>query len=328
MSEKCSPEFLISNLSLPKPLLVGGSISAHERYMDAIGADGMELTPVKISRFMGRLLYRATMLEDIDNHSVPLIGRDYLLDQLGYDARKDWSDEDAAFERLVRAQHSSFRNDVGGISLVDHTVPNWWESLRQMRQIQRITGRLAAVLYPGFESGRVIYNDENAPFAERTFQPKAADWHSMGLTEDSSIDDVQAAMDRRGFTGITYDVFHCQSENEGLRFQDPLGLAERLATAGLVHSIHLSVNRLDMTGLRSSLTGSTRRAKTAFVRSSTAAAGTPEGEMVMVIAGAWRNNGEGERNRRVVLEDGPFRLGGAERDHAAIIDHTRELLAA
>jgi hypothetical protein len=327
MSEVNNPEFLLSNLSLPKPLLAAGSISAHEQYMEAIGADGMELTPVKVSRFTGRLLYRANMIEEISANPVPLIGRDYLFDQLGYAIQKDWSDEDEAFGRLVRTQHSSFRNDVNDDGLVARAVPKWRESLDQMRKIQGVTGRLAAVLYPEFEQGTVVYDDQIAPFAERTFQPTVANWYGMGLTENSSIADIKAAMDARGFTGITYDVFHCQVEKEGRRFQDPLGLAARLATAGLVRSVHLSVNRLDITGLHSELTKSTAHAKKAFVRSSAAASQTQEGEMLAVIADAWHQNGENGSSPYVALEDGPLRLGGAKRDHAAIIAHARELIA-
>ncbi len=267
------------------------------------------------------------MLEEISANPVPLIGRDYLFGQLGYDIHKDWSDEDEAFVRLVRSQHSSFRNDESDDGLVARAVPKWRESLDQMRRIQHVTGKLGAVLYPGFENGEVVYDDTNAPFAERTFQPTALDWRSMGLTEDSGIADIKATMDARGFTGITYDVFHCQVEKEGVRFHDPLGLAARLAAAGLVRSVHLSVNRLDITGLHSELAKSTKRAKKAFVDSSSAAGRTLEGEMLRVIAQEWRQNSEGIEEYAVVLEDGPIRLGGAKKDHAAIIANARELIA-
>jgi len=300
--------------------------------MEATGADGMELTPTNISRFMGRLSYRATMLEEASAHpSVPIFGRDYLFTQLGYDARKDWSDEDEAFRRLVRSLHSSFRNDVGDNGVVARTVPNWRESLIQMRRVQRITDKLAAVLYPDFESGEVVYNDENAPFAERTFQPKASDWRRMGLTDDSSIPEIEAAMARQGFTGMTYDLLHCQVEEKGERFRDPLGLAARLAKAGLVRSVHLSVNRLDITGLHSPLAKSTKGAKRAFIRSSAAARLTLEGEMLTAIASEWQQHNRGDASspeHYVVLEDGPVRLGSVKKDHAAIIANARELIAA
>jgi hypothetical protein len=324
MSKPDGPEFLISNLSLPKPLMMAGSVSAHERYMTDVGVDGMELTPVSISRFMGRLLYRATMLEEISRHPVPSVGREYLFDQLGYDIRKDWTDEDEAFRRLVRSQHSSFRNDTYDNGIVARTVPVWRESLEQMRKVQLITGRLAAVLYPGFEGGEVVYDNDNAPFAERTFQPKASEWQRMGLTEQSSIGDIEAAIAARGFTGITYDLFHCQMEENGSQFREPLDLAARLAAAGLIKSVHLAVNRLDITGLQSPLAKSTKNAKQAFVHSSEAAGKTLEGELLTVIADEWR---QADLEGWVVVEDGPLRLGGAKRDHTAIVAHARELVA-
>jgi hypothetical protein len=324
MSESNNIEFLISNLSLPKPLMTLGSVAAHERYVEAAGADGMELTPVNISRFMGRLLYRAKMLEEIFEHPVPTVDREYLFDQLGYDIHKDWTDEDEAFERLVRSQHSSFRGDTYDNGIVARTVPTWRESLVQMRKIQLITGRLTAVLYPGFEGGEVVYDADNAPFAERTFQPKASEWQHMGLTEHSTITDIEAAITTRGFTAITYDVLHCQVEEAGCQFEDPLGLAERLAAGGLVKSIHLSVNRLDIAGLHSPLAKSTKNARKAFVRSAEAASKTLEGEILTTITHEWR---QGNMDGRIIIEDGPLRLGNVRRDHAAIMAHARELVA-
>jgi len=323
MPEANHTQFLISNLSLPKALLVAGLPSAYEQYVEAIGAEGMELTPVR-SRFMGRLLYCAATYEELAEHSPLAINQD---EQLDNKVQTSQPSEVMAFSRIVRAQHSSFRNDIADSGLVAQAFPTWRESLRQMRHIQRITGKLAAVLYPGFEDGKVVYNDENAPFAERTFQPTALDWHRLHLTEGSSIKDIKAAMARRGFTGITYDVLHSQIEQEGRQFQDPLGLAARLAAAGLIRSVHLSVNRLDVTGLHSELAKSTKNAKQAFIQSSGAAANTLEGEMLQVITTGWQQQVESNAGPHwIVLEDGPLRLGGAKRDHTAIIDHARELV--
>lgn len=320
-AEAPNTEFLIANLSLPKPLLIAGSVSSHERYIENIGADGMEVTPVQISRFAGRLAYRAAMLETLDANPTPPIGREYLYDQHGYDIRKDWTDEDEAFQRLVRGQHSSFR-DTGANSITAKALPEWQASLVRMRQIQHVTGRLAAVLYPGFENGTVAYDDENAPFAARTFQPQPSDWHTMGLTENSSISEVRAAMDRQGFTHVTYDVFHAQG------FDDPLHLARRLAAAGLVRSVHLAINRLDITGLHSDKAKSTAQAKQAFIRSTRSASRTLEGEILAAVANEWHDKPfYNQRNLpTVVLEDGPVRGLGVKKDHTAIIAHTRELI--
>ncbi len=329
------PHYLISNLSLPLPLTAAGSIGAHERYVNAIGADGLELTPMRVGRFMGRLLGRADLLRE--QLMTPLIARGPI-DSLLFD-NHDWSDEDDAFENLVRAGHSSFRNETGDDGLAARMVPDWRTSLTQLNRIQQVVGKLPVVLYPGFENGQVTYRGTDAPFADKTFQPKAAEWEQMGLSEDTSIPGIREAMEARGFTGITWDVFHCQVEDGGEQFRDPAGLAERLAANGLIHAVHLSLQRLDIAGLRSPLSDSTRQARRAFVQSSAAASRTSEGEMLSVIAKACRQNTASNPEntpplRRVVLEDGPLRPGALgvptldRRNHATIIEHARELVAA
>ncbi len=328
-----TPQFLISNLSLPLPLTAVGSIAAHERYVGAIGADGLELTPMRVGRFMGRLLGRADLLRE--QLMTPLVARGPI-GSLLFDSY-DWSDEDDAFERLIQSQHSSFRNDINDNGIAARTVPDWRTSLMQMTRIQCITGPLPAVLYPGFEDGQVVYSDQNAPFAERTFQPKANEWKRMGLDEDSSISDIRETIGARGFTGITWDVFHCQTEEAGEKFHDPAQLAARLAAGGLIRSVHLSLNRLDITGRHSPLTATTKQARQAFVHSSAAASRTLEGETLSAIVEETGQNADNQTEttlQHIVLEDGPLRPGALgvptldRRDHAAIIDHARELAAA
>lgn len=322
MTEVSKPQFLISNLSLPKGLLYGGSVSDHEQYMERVGADGLELTPVHGSHFMRRLLQRAEMVNTIHQHPVPPEAREYMFMEhgLGY-VRKDWSGEDEAFRQLVRAQHSSFRNTANDDGLLARTVPKWPESLHQMRRIQGLTGKLPAVLYPDFENGNVIYSEQNAPFAQRTFQPKVSNLRRMNLSEDSTTEDIHQTMQRQGFTGLTWDVLHSQTEEDGRRFKDPVAFAGRLAAAGLIPSLHLSLNRLDSTGFHSSLSRNTRQARRAFTTSPAAAKRTIEGEMLSVIVA------ESPAVQHIVLEDGPFRMGNVRRDHAAIIAHARELVA-
>src|SRR5260370_23012096 len=117
-----------------------------------------------------------------------------------------------------------------------------------MRHIQRVTEEdLLAVLYPTFDSGQVVYQSDNpelktfAPFAERTFQPTAENFGLLGLSETSGVEEVEAAMQTHGFTGVTWDVGpHAQS------FQNPLELCRRLSAAGLIRSVHLAVNRKDL----------------------------------------------------------------------------------
>jgi hypothetical protein len=326
-------QFLISNLSLPKALLLGGSVAAYEHYMHATGADGLEVTPVH-SRFMDRVLQRAAMTQDLPAHREVLESQDDFLNGARIEDRHDWTYEDGAFRELVRSQHSSFRNDEGDNGLVARAFPSWKQSLEQMRRVQIVTGKLPGVLYPGFRGSQVVYTDENAPFAQRTFQPKPLEWRRMALQENSSIEDIKTVMGQRGFTGVTYDLLHCQVEEAGERFRDPLGLALRLAGAGLVNAVHLSVNRLDITGFGSRLARTTRGARKAFVHSAATAAQTLEGEILVGIAGAWRQNRDDEGGaplntpNYIVLEDGPLRIGRVTKDHAAMIANARELIAA
>jgi len=316
MPETPKVQFLISNLSLPKHVLVAGLSPDYERYLRSIGADGIELTPTKISRFVGRLLGRAEMIRNTSG--VSLTGREGLFDLHGYDIRKDWTAEDARTKRIVRSLHSSFRDEVGDNGVVARTMPTWRESLEQMRAIQTITGLLPAVLYPRFRNtGTVLYDSSNAPFAARGFQPTKVNSEGMGLTNDTDVQTVLARMNSQGLTEVIADTFH-----------SPPDLVQELAANGLVLSVHLAVNRLDMTGFRGKAAKATRAARRAFIHSADAARQTPEGQMLEGVARAWAEQpSDPSRPWTVVLEDGPFRFGNVERDQAAMIANARQIVA-
>lgn len=301
-----------------------GSIAAYEQYMTQTKAHGMELTPLQpgFSWFMHRLLYRAGMKEDLGRDPDPLETPGHRMEALGYDPRRNWTYEDDAFTRLVRGLHVSFREEAGDNGPYALAFPRWRDSLRQMAEIQLITKKLPAVVYPSFEDGKIIYNQINAPFAKRSFQPRPADFAHLQLTENSSIEDIKAAMRRRGLTHITYDFYH------SLDFEDPAALAERLASAGLVHAVHLSLNRTEHDPFaRSERAKFTRFARKAFVTSARLARNTTEGEIFQVIANQWlRNPAYRGVQTHVVLEDGPIGRR-TKRDHAAIMMHAREIVA-
>ncbi|HEX8762967.1 MAG TPA: hypothetical protein VF733_04400 [Candidatus Saccharimonadales bacterium] len=324
MSELHETQYLISNLSLPPPLMMGGSIAGYERYMSAIGADGLELTPVKTGRFMGGLLERAQMLSRLSVYPAPY--RKGLIEDLGFDPNRNWAAEDEAYRRLVRAQHSSFRNHENDDGLFASLFPVWRKSLKQMAQIQLITGKRPAVLYPRFLGGQNTYNDVSAPFLTRSFQPSVGELKQLGLTENAPVVDVRARMKRFGFTEMTLDVFHVQDMDK------PVEFAARMAEAGVIRSLHLALNRLDMTGLRSERARRTKHARKAFVESTEAAEKTLEGEIVRAVASGIKKRRETTKEAvslsQVVLEDGPLRLGGGRRDHRAILEHARALVAA
>ena len=323
-----SVEFLISNLSLPMSYVVARNLHDHEKYVEHTGADGLEITPMYFSRFINRLIYRSMVLEEEIAVDLQDEGRERLARVEDTSPIPSFSPEDEAYQNLVRSGHSSFRNSSGDNGLVALGFPPWEQSLDMLDKVQVITGGLSVVLYPNFEDGNVIYSKDNAPFAERTFQPKASDWKRMGLSEFSNIATIREVIGLRGYDSLTFDLFHSQVEEDGEYFRDPVGLASRLALGGLINSVHLSVNRLDITGRHSNLADSTRAAKRSFVHTANAAGRTIEGEMLSEIGSIWKQNdptGIGYP-KRVVIEEGPLRSGNTKRNHAAIIAHARELI--
>jgi hypothetical protein len=338
-------EILVSNLSLPFGAMLLGSLATYEAYLSSIGADGLELTPVR-SNFMRQLLYRGRMLEAQGKFLDGGAGSqnlDYLDRMTGFDRSHDWSDEDETYGRIIKRGHSSFRGDADR-SLPARPFPNWRSSIRQLRSAQTVVWSgtfkgIPVVLYPGFEHGQVLYTSEPpdgetarrgvyAPFEERLLQPKAHEWRQWGLDETSSVASVQLAMRAHGFGKVACDLLHIQEENEGICFRDPQRLAQRLAAAGLVNEVHLSLNRLDITGLHSELAKSTRQARRAFAKSPEAALRTFEGELLMNIIRYWKNDSAyAGQKLGIVLEDGPLRASTKPKQRA-ILEHVRELVKA
>jgi hypothetical protein len=321
-------EVTTSNLSIPVGEQLLGGVAAYERYLEATGSDGFEVTP-NHSRFVGRVLERADILRDTAVHSPPgsiaaLEERELAFALGGHDITPDWGYEDDFFRQSIRSGHSSFRQDTDDNGLAARFFPRWPQSLRQLKDIQSVAGKLSVVLYPGFHGGQVVYDDDNAPFAGRSFQPTARDWTNLGLTEGSSIVDIRARMNERGFSSITLDVGpHLAG------FEDPEGLSERLADAGLVERIHLSVGRTDVATRGSEVAKATIAAKRAFIKSAQAAGDTPEGRILQRTVRAWRAAGH---VGQIVLEDppvkNPLNALRAKANQRKIIEHARELAAA
>lgn len=326
-------ELLLANLSLPPAVLCAAPIAETREYVRKTGADGLELTYTPASRFCRRAL--ACVLP-VDRHQPPAHGdKGNLLGVLieGGSSGKyaAWAQDRHIIKEIVRAQHSSFRNEVGDDGLAARLFPTWRDSLTIMQAIQTTTGELPAVLYPGFENGQVRYGEVNAPFSDRTFQPKADEWAAMGLTEDSSIEEIHEAMSRKGFTGIAFGILHAQCESKGYKFKDVPAFAGRLAAAGLIDEVHVEVNRLDITGIWTPAGKSTSNAKKAFVASAAAAAKTIEGETLQAIAEGWQQTDPDipVNPKRIVLEDGPIQTPVTRwilRDQTAMIDTIKQLM--
>lgn len=328
----------ISNLSLPVPLIFLGSLSDQEHYIDQIGAEGLEVTPVR-SHAVGRIAYRGAMLAE-QHRFIQREGNylhiDYSDHITGFDRSYDWSYEQQVIRRLVRGVHSSFRREHNDNALSARPFPVWPESLVIMRGIQTATGnKLPAVLYPQFDHQLIAYHDNPnlsaseaqksyAPFAARYFQPKAHEWGLWGLTEQSDIEAIRAAMKKYGFSGITWDVFHSQG------FTDPLELCRRLSSAGLILAAHLALNRKDLAKPYTQLGARTQEASEAFGQSLGAAQKTLEGEMLTVIVHDWKTRAEhAGASRSIVLEKPPqLNARAAQRDDTAVLAVTKELIAA
>jgi hypothetical protein len=311
-------QFLISNMVVPPTTILLGGVSAHSRYLDAIGADGLEITPLRprVSRLMCQLTDRMGAYSE-GAPGAPI--RD-----------NGCSHRDQVIRRIVKSFHSGFRREEEG-GWPARVFPSVGESLSFLTRVQRITGKLPAVLYPDIsDSGDAYlqYDDTNAPFAERTFQPKASDWHGIfKLGEYSEPSDIKEAIGAAGFTGITGDMLVEQDPNSTCTFKDPVSLMGRWAAAGLMPSFNLSLNRTDITGRKGVAARATHAAKQAFMKSPKAALGTSEGRQLQAVASGWKAAGYAGV---VVYEEGPLHSPiphVAQNEQQRIIATAREVMA-
>lgn len=319
----------ISNLSLPLEKQFLGGLAAVEAYTTLIGGGEewqvpLEITPTQLSPLVRALVSRGRLVEEYK--------------RTGRDLGNFYSnDETQAIDRLVTSVHSSPTDltqpglDPQGRILFGH----YERSLLKMSRIQDATSKdLPGVLYPSFENGHIRYDKANAPFEDRSFQPKPSDWTKWGLHEDSSIEQIQSAMALHGFTSITLDPIHLYSYQEGIRFERPDALAERLTMAGLVHAFHLAIGRFDMTRNDPALARQTGDALAAFEKSPDAAQHTREGQLLRMVVMNWNTPSKTRvshalEDRRVVVEVLPGRnTQKAQRQHRAIIENARLLIAA
>ena len=313
-------EVYISNLSLPLGLLALGNVHDHADYLQAINADGEEITPTNGSPMMNQVYQRGLEYSalpcDQDGADQSRLGAEVLIPPVFTDKPS----LDATIRQVVRSGHQSFRNVTFDNGLLARTVPKWPASMKRLEIIQQITGPFPIVVYPYFSK-----HGDSSP-GRKTIQPKAHEWQKMGIHEDSPISEIEAALRRIGVQGFTFDVFHAQASMNEVSFQDPVALAGRLAAAGLVHSAHLALGRLDMTGFSSFASKSTLLARAAFKRSSAQAARTFEGAMLQALAPGLHTLPSSIKPF-VVLEDGPIRMPVHDtRNHAAIIETTRSLI--
>lgn len=309
-------EVNVSNLSLPLPLLLTGTIGQHERYLSRLATTtnginqtpGLELTPTR-SVFLRGLRQIDKISDDTKRFSS--------FDATAYEA--------AALGGMLRSVHACFRGETVGDSLTGRLFPRMLDSFKDMAAAQRIADRpLHAVGYARHQGVAIAHEGvNNAQFKEWSVQPKAHDWEELwGLSEDSSEEQIKTAHRNHGFSSITFDLAHSQT------FDKPLELCQKLARYGLVSEVHLALNRQDMAAkYGETFARTTRQAKEAFMRSPEAAGRTLEGEMLTEIIRNWKIAGW---VGAVVYEEMPSRLArpnDVHRQQKAIIENTHALIA-
>lgn len=323
----------MSNLSLPPEQHFLRGLSGVEKYTQQIGGEGgqvpLEITPTQLTSLMltplvAQLVRRGRLVEAY----APTAGA---LDKFNF------TDEGQAVNRLVASVHSSPtdltqpRLDPVGRILFGH----YEQSFLNMALIQKATNKdLPAVLYPDFMEGQIEYDANNAPFQDRSFQPKALGFKKLGLTEESSVEEIEAKMAMRGFTSVTVDVAHIFDEQEGEKFRNPDGLVEKLSAAGLVKAVHWAVGRADVTKGKVEMAKRTADALKASEISADAMENTPEGQMLKMIITNWNTPSLTERShamedRRVVVGLMPQLASTREarKKHMAIVENLRHLIA-
>lgn len=281
-----------SNLSLPLPLQLGGSVSQIEEFAFSTGSDGLQLTP-QHSVFWRRVLARAEATQ-----------------REGYAKTL----EDEAISVTTDSGHSGFRRDDNDKGLVVPLFfPKMSESLRWLSGLQLLAGSIAVVLYSSREGGPEVYNKDNAPFKERSIQPKVADWLEWELPETAPVEMVAQALRSRGFAStrprtaadkprqalMTYDGSHDKG------FDDPLGLCRRLSGAGLIVGFHVSVNRWDLFRPWTTAGKRTLQEGKAFASSAQAAAKTETGEKLLIVAHDWKTDPRHTGQQRSIAIEKP-----------------------
>lgn len=337
-----------ANLAMPFSCIYGG-LQTNEAYLSAVGADGMQITPVHFSPLVAQIVRRGRTWEGYERTHEPMLEARGPTGSFGHDLvnslfdapepRRTYADE--ATGRILHSVHQSFRDDIRDNGLVAQAFPRWPRSLRQMEFMQAAARRsVPAVLYPIFRSGKLIEYSNivesveglvHVPFEDRTYQPTAEVFRAFGLTEDSSTEDIAQTTYGHGYSGMTWDSLWSQS------FRDPLALCDRLASAGLLRSFHLSVGRKDAAQNDPELAKRSMQADAAFMASPEAAARTLEGEMLLSVTRGWKqqplryftDTPPVRWSRSIVLEK-PYRKNASKsaREDRATFENVRALAAA
>lgn len=315
MGEQDNINVLIGSAALPYAVQVLGTVAMTHKYVEGIGADGVELIPTR-SNLMRQVLRRATVVGEIP-------------EGVNTDHEGSPSDFDIQVRQLIKAGHSSFdkgenetrSNNIKGLvsRLRGWFFTAWDESLVRLSTAQTLLERpLSVVMYgePGYGDDYSEYTQ----FGSRSMQPKGSVWKAWGLEENSPVSEVAKAMKQHGVDTFTWDTAHGQD------FEDSYGLLQRLLKAGLVQRMHLSIGRSDQKKRLKELgkeefetqTDDSRRK---FIASSKEAIETPEGQQLALYLRHMKQQG---LPAEVVLEEMPqLRVGKARDEQRQIIASIR-----
>lgn len=317
-------QVLTSNLCMPPAALFLGSTRTYQNHADIIGVDGYEVTPV-YSRFVGEVANAAKVME------VGQTEADRNLEH--YVVQEDLQ----IYGQLIKSGHGTFRDEVQLVQEppLFRAFPGTQRGLDLLTAFRAATNRQLqhVVLYNRDQDQAADYRAYEDTFTDRSFQPKARDWVGLwGLYEDATDNEIAQKMFTHGFDSITWDVFHAQvTGKNGLAFEDPLGMAQRLSAYGWINAVHVALNRQDCTKGNPVLAKSTREAQEAFIESPEAALETLEGKMLWHIVQDWKRLSQHAGVPRfVVLEEMPtrtLRASQVQDRQAAIVDSIRGIIA-
>lgn len=319
----------ISNVTLDLRTQLMGSVAAYGAHLDAIAPS--EATPIHMevtlnrSRFARSLLARGRDMERRNSEEYRDAGlHTDMVDRVtGVDRRRDWSEKDAVFSRVISG-HASFVDETPGRGVMNLVFPHTRESLEQFDLVNAAVGeQLPGIVY-GLHLGEVArYTDSQAvaathgklwtPFEKTSVQPKKADFEKMELSEDSSAEKIMSTLNMNGIDELTLDTAHMQT------FDDPEGMVEKLVS--WFNSIHLSLNRSDMAKVMGELfVERSIKAKDHFIKGESWAKLTREWQLAQRVITGWKQRGH---RGRIIYEEKARHTATNRRvrkDHKAIME--------
>lgn len=281
----------ISNMTLDLRTQLVGSVAAYGAHLDAIAPSEampihMEVT-LNRSRFVRSLLARGRDMELRNSEEY----RD-----AGLGRRRDWSEKDAVFSRVISG-HASPVDETPGRGMMNLVFPHTRESLERFDLVNAAVGtQLPGVVYGQYTGNVARYTNSQAiagthgklwtPFSTTTVQPKRADFEKMQLSENATGEEIIAAYRKNGIQRGTLDVAHVQT------FKEPELVVAELVNLNWFDAIHLSLNRYDVAKVMGELfVERSIKAKELFVQGDSRAKQTREWQLAQMVVANWKRRG-------------------------------------